>query len=62
MVRLADIVDAAFAQHYPCTCPKCRALDRAHPNEGVQLRLLPPSDDQADAIPASAAPVAGQGT
>jgi hypothetical protein len=25
----------------PCTCAECRALDREHPMEGIQLRLLP---------------------
>lgn len=51
MARLADIVRAAFAKHYPCDCAECRALDRAHPREGVQLRLLRSLGDQPDAIP-----------
>jgi len=28
-----------------CTCSECRALDREHPKEGTQLRLLPLADD-----------------
>lgn len=38
-------------EYHPCTCLECCALDRAHPREGVQLRLLLSLGDQPDAIP-----------
>ena len=31
------------AREARCQCPECRALDRAHPSEGVQLALFPPA-------------------
>lgn len=36
----------------PCTCSDCRALDRQHPEEGVQLKLLPSLGAEAAAPPA----------
>lgn len=45
-----------------CTCPECRALDRAHPRDGRQLALislgeqqglLPLTDPDAPAFPAA---------
>jgi ParB/RepB/Spo0J family partition protein len=36
----------------PCACPECKQLDRAHPREGVQLRLVPTSlGDRPEAAP-----------
>ena len=33
-----------------CACPACRALDRAHPGEGVQLRLITSDIPSGNAI------------
>jgi hypothetical protein len=38
MPRLLSI---AVSSAQPCTCQECRALDREHPLEGIQLLLLP---------------------
>jgi hypothetical protein len=36
----------------PCVCSECKALDRAHPRDGVQLRLVPTSSGgEPDAAP-----------
>ena len=34
-----------------CTCPECRALDRAHPREGRQLALAASSGERPVSLP-----------